>query len=234
MVDPRHLFVDERLLGSCAYCGALPDTRDHVPSKILLDNPLPSNLPVVEACLACNASFSLDEEYLACFLECVLHGSTTPKAVTRHKIKTTLARKRQLAERIQSSCRKGKDGTLVWKPEEDRVRNIVLKLARGHAAFELSLPQIQYPGEMEIVPLSMISDTDRQAFENAGAGELRGWPELGSRAFFRASGAPPYNDGAGPWVVVQPGRYRYSVDQDGDVRVKIVLSEYLACSVTWS
>jgi hypothetical protein len=48
-MDPRHLFVDERLTGTCVYCGGQPDTRDHVPSKAFLDDPLPPDLPVVEA-----------------------------------------------------------------------------------------------------------------------------------------------------------------------------------------
>jgi hypothetical protein len=38
-MNPEHyLFVDERLLGTCAFCGGTPGTRDHVPSKILLDD----------------------------------------------------------------------------------------------------------------------------------------------------------------------------------------------------
>lgn len=37
-MDPRKLFVDERLLEMCAYCGGQPDTRDHVPSRVLLDD----------------------------------------------------------------------------------------------------------------------------------------------------------------------------------------------------
>ena len=74
-MDPRHLFMDERLTGMCVYCGAQPETRDHVPSKVLLDEPYPPELPVVGACEKCNASFSMDEQYLACFL--VLCGVET-------------------------------------------------------------------------------------------------------------------------------------------------------------
>jgi len=43
-------------------------------------------------------------------------------------------------------------------------------------------------------------------------GELAGWPEIGSRAFVRACGAKADEFAqVGEWVVVQPGRYRYSV-----------------------
>lgn len=233
-MDPRKLFVDERLIGSCVYCGAEPDSRDHVPSKILLDDPLPADLPVVEACSTCNGGFSLDEEYLACFLECVIAGSTDPASLARDKVKSILARKVDLAARIQACRRSAKGDRLTWEPEEKRVRDVVLKLARGHAAFELSLPQIEAPDEIQILPLAVMSAIDRGVFENAGSGEVRGWPEVGSRAFIRACAARPYADQGGPWIVVQPDRYRYTVDQDGGVRVEMVLSEYLACTVNWS
>lgn len=39
-MDPRRVFVDERHTGVCAYCGAQPDARDHIPPKVPLDEPL--------------------------------------------------------------------------------------------------------------------------------------------------------------------------------------------------
>lgn len=235
-MDPRKLFVDQRLTnsGSCVYCGAGADSRDHVPSKILLDDPFPSNLPVVEACSTCNVGFSLDEEYVACLLECVLIGSTNPELLSRPKIKRILKKKSDLRNRIQLCCRTDNNGALIWTPENDRVQNVATKLARGHAAFELSIPQLDPPDEVNILPLISMPDTGRSVFENAGAGDIRGWPELGSRAFLRACGADTYADQTGTWTTVQPNRYRYTVDQYGGVKVQIVIAEYLACVVDWS
>lgn len=85
------LGLDKRLLKSCIYCGGSPDTRDHVPSKVFLDKPYPDNLPVVACCLDCNRSFSLDEEYVACFIECVIAGSTSPDAIQRERISRKLS-----------------------------------------------------------------------------------------------------------------------------------------------
>jgi hypothetical protein len=232
-MDPRQLPVDSRLVGQCVFCGGEPGTSDHVPSNILLDDPLPGDLPTVEACALCNGSFSVDEEYLACLLECVLCGTTEAAAVGREKVARALAHNPSLGERVRGSLRKSGDGLLVWMPEEDRVRRIVVKLARGHAAYELSLPQIEEPIGVSALPLIAMHDSDRTTFENAGAGSLRGWPEIGSRAFHRAAGAHPYAAQPGPWINVQEGRYRYSVDQDGGVSVRFVLSEYLACTVEW-
>jgi|ERR1035441_557231 hypothetical protein len=232
-MDPKHLFADERLGCGCVYCGGAPNTRDHVPSKVLLDDPLPANLPVVHACNKCNNAFSADEEYLACFLECVLSGANSPADCRRENIKRKLSEKPLLASRLLSSAQ-NMDGGLVWTPEVDRVRSIALKLARGHAAYELGVPQLDEPETIEFVPLALLSPEPRVDFETAGAGGLRGWPEIGSRAFFRACGAPPFHDQRDPWIIVQPGRYRYSVDQDGGVTVRIAIAEYLACRVVWS
>lgn len=234
-MDPRQLFLDERLTGMCVYCGGRPDTRDHVPSKILLDDPLPSDLPVVGACTTCNRGFSLDEEYLACLLECVLCGTTDPSDLQRKKAKRALSRNSKLAARIDSSRQTDDAGTLIWQPEHDRVRGIVLKLSQGHAAYELS-PQFEGPVGVGFAPLIAMSEDERAAFEH-GAMVFDGpqlWPEIGSRAFFRACGVPPDpHPQAGGWIVVQPGRYRYAVAETGGVMVRLVLSEYLACEVVW-
>jgi len=232
---PWELFLDQRLAGMCAYCGGPPDTRDHVPSRILLDEPLPPGLPVVDACAACNQSFSLDEEYLACFLECVLCGTTVPADLGREKIKRALSKHSSLAARVNNSKRRDEEGTLIWQPENNRVRRIMSKLARGHAAYEL-FPQLEEPAAVEFAPLIAMSEDERAAFERGALvfGGPQLWPEIGSRAFFRACGVPPDPhprlDG---WIVVQPGRYRYAVAETGGVMVKLVLSEYLACEVVW-
>jgi len=233
-MNPQHyLFVDDRALGVCVFCGGVPDTRDHVPSKVFVDDPLPDHLPIVEACEACNQGFSLDEEYLACFLEAVLAGSTDPEKLTRAKIKRALSRNARLVSRLEASVRVDDNGTMIWIPEANRVQNVVRKLARGHAAYELSLPEIDEPAAVTFQPFLTMSEQARQRFENAGSGELRGWPEIGSRAFLRACGADPYSDTVGPWIEVQRGRYRYSVGQDAGVIVRIVIAEYLACEVAW-
>ena len=220
-------------MGCCVYCGGPDETRDHVPSKILLDDPLPDQLPVVEACKTCNHSFSLDEEYVACLIEAILNRSAEPDKVSRIKIRRSSERNPKLVARIQAARTISGDGLVSFQPEMDRVKNVVLKLARGHAAYELSLPVIEEPVHLAILPLQTMSEQDRLYLENAGSGEIRTFPEIGSRAFLRACGADPYSDTVGPWVTVVSGQYRYSVDQDGGIRVRIVIAEYLACETYW-
>jgi hypothetical protein len=232
-MDPRQLYVDQRLIGSCVYCGANPDTRDHVPPRVFLDDPMPANIPVVEACEACNHGFSLDEEYVACLLECVIRGSTDAEALQRDKVKRILTAKPRLAALLRESRRITQDGSILWMPNDDRLRNVVIKLARGHAAFELSIPQIDDPIRVQYLPFACMTPDAFDKFERAGSGETRTWTEVGSRAFVRACGAKPYATENGPWTSVQEGRYRYSVDQHDGVLVRMVIAEYLACEVEW-
>ena len=230
-MDPRQLFVDERLTGSCVFCAAKPDSRDHCPSKVLLDDPLPPNLPVVEACQSCNNCFSADEQYLACAIEAVLCGSVRSEDLRRDKIKRILEANPSLAARIVENRRVDDAGHVVWRVEAERVHNVVVKLARGHIAYELSVPHVDEPDEVMYLPLIAMNADDRVVYESPIVSDLQVWPEIGSRAFLRAANWP--NELLTDWQVVQDGRYRYLVgQQDGDF-VQIVLSEYLACRVVW-
>jgi len=238
-MDPRHLFVDERLKGACVYCGAHPDTVDHVPSKVFLDDPPPPNLPTVDACSDCNQKFSLDEEYLACLVECVLSGTVSPGGLRRKKVKRALARNPRLVGRLNASKKMDGESRLVWEPEMARVRNVILKLAQGHAAYELGLPNLGDPQHTFVLPLLAMSESQRMEFEKQPSDGLQQWPEIGSRAFISASYVCVWPSGdqevflESDWHVIQPGRYRYKVSQTGPTSVRFVLNEYLACLVEW-
>src|SRR5271154_4070364 len=103
-MDQIEEFVDERQKAWCIHCGesiAGPETnRDHVPSKCLLQEPRPENLPVVRVCKACNKGFSLDEEYLAAFLGSVLVGTTDPDLQCNPNAARILRRNPRLRARI--------------------------------------------------------------------------------------------------------------------------------------
>jgi len=232
-MDPGQLFVDNRLVGICAYCGAQPDTRDHVPSKVLLDEPFPPNLPVVDACAECNISFSLDEQYCACFIECVVCGTTDPSRISRLNVKRCLNESPTLRGRIAASQRCSDSGELLWQPEVDRIRRLIIKLARGHAAYEL-YPQLDKPVEVDCFPLLTMTEQERTTFEGIEVGSVRGWPELGTRSFRRILYADSQSRQVNDWIIVQPERYRYAVvEANTGLSVKMVLSEYLACAVAW-
>ncbi len=218
------------MLEVCVYCGGPPETRDHVPSQVFLDKSLQDDPPKVGACKTCNLGFSRHEQYLACFIETVRVGSADPTLHVRPKVRRTLSRSTKLASRIAASSRTTLFNELVWIPEPERVNNVVLKLARGHAAYELGEPQLHAPDWIATFPLLFLSDEELHSFENVPAGAM--WAEVGGRALQRQVLSCPNT--LSEWLVVQPERYRYLVSIQDGVLVRIVISDYLACEVRWS
>lgn len=220
-------YGDERNKGWCVFCGGPMETRDHAPSRVLLDEPFPENLPVVSCCRSCNSSFSLDEEYLACLIECARAGSVEQARAGRSKIARILGRKPALECRLAAVRRETNDGVL-WRPEDERVRNVIVKLARAHVAYEQNEPQLDEPASIAIIPLCAMTNEVRDEFEaspNTGY-----WPEVGSRAMHRMIMRA---EGDYPWIKVQPGRYRYLVATGPGILVRMVIAEYLAAEITW-
>lgn len=219
-------YGDDRNKGWCVFCGGPEETRDHAPSRVFLDDPYPANLPVVPACIACNNSFSLDEEYLACLIECARTGSVDQARASRSKVARMLDRKGALVARLDAARQESAEG-IIWRPEDERVRNVIVKLARGHVAFEQNEPRLDEPISVSIVPLCAMTVEEREEFESSPALGL--WPEVGSRAMHRILvGA----EGEYPWIEVQPQRYR-SMVTTGPFMVRIVIAEYLAAEVVW-
>ncbi len=243
MVDQLKDLADSRLISGCVYCGGREETRDHVPSRVFLDSPLPANLPVVPACADCNSGFSLDEEYLACLIECVVAGSTDPDRVERPLIADMLRKRPSLRARIDAGKRQSGDQT-IFDIEQARVRNIILKLAIGHAAFELSAASLGEPNVLVWWPISLMSPEDHDSYDASHVVGLLG--EIGSRGMQRhfvaqvtleAQAGKETSVGLviNDWVDVQEGRYRYlAVDDENELRIKIVIREYLACEVSWA
>lgn len=226
--------ADDRNKGSCVHCGAADETRDHSPSRVFLDEPFPENLPHSPACRRCNNVISKDEEYLACLLECVLAGEVVPSMFLREKIANCLRRSPALAESIRHA-RTECDGRIHWKFDEDRIRAVIIKLARGHIAYELSEPRIDEPSSLWFGPLCEMSEEERDAFEHGEDDSfLALWPELGSRAMQRVLVTGVGGAIKDEWLHAQAGRYRYQVSWVCQARVKIVIREYLACEVTWN
>lgn len=243
-MDQLRDYADNRLLQGCIYCDAgVEETRDHVPSRVFLDPPFPTNLPVVPACYACNNGFAQDEEYLACLIECVLAGSTDPDRIQRPRVADILRRTPALRSRIDAA-KSVVDGRVFFTAEQTRVENVVRKLARGHAAFELSLPRRREPTSLMWSPLSVMTDEEKNGFEAASVTPLFG--EVGSRGMQRllvtqlklestTGQASTMNLVINDWVDVQGGRYRYHASDDtGGVKIKIVIAEFLACEVSWA
>lgn len=234
------IFSDERLDYSCSYCGEnAPVTRDHVPSRILLDDPFPDNLPLVGCCQKCNSGFSKDEEYFASVIECIIHSTSNPELLSREKIKKVLRHNSKLKQRIELSFFKEDpvlfediERRVYFRIESERFENVLIKLAKGHVKFEHSTPMLEDPQIIWFKYIDELSENERTAFFNIeDSGKIA---EIGSRAFHKVyvdSMTQPYHN---QWETVQEGRYVYFVSNDfGEIAVRIILSDYLACYIAW-
>ncbi len=235
-------FADNRLIDGCIYCGGLADTRDHVPSKCFLERPFPDNLPVVGCCYSCNQGFSKDEQYFVCLIECVLCGSTDPAKIGRLSVARMMQNSPTLRQRIENS-KIEVDGQIAFIPEIERINNVMLKLARGHAAFELSQQCHRTPDHFWCGPLSLLPQEEREMFDSVYFQQAFG--EVGSRNMQRlivtqltgfAENGEQQNIGLviNDWIDVQDYRYRFlAIDDMGQIVIRIVIAEYFACEVAW-
>lgn len=235
-MDQIESFTDARQRSWCIHCtGWLVEAdtnRDHVPTKALLREPYPTNLPVVETCVACNSSFSADEEYVAAFLGAVLSGSTNPQMQPNPKTAAILRGNSKLRREIEA-CKTideslwGERRTL-WTPDNGRINRIILKNARGHVFFEYGEPMLEEPACVWTRPLVSFTKAERVEFENPPPPVS--WPEIGSRMMTRLMSG---QDLDGSWVTVQDDIYRYAITHHDGIRVRTVLSEYLATEAYW-
>ena len=229
-MDPKHLFFDDRLKDGCAYCGTKTSyTRDHVPSKILLDEPYPENIPIVNSCKCCNSSFSEDELYLAALLECISSNSADLNYLKREKIKKAFEHSPLLQRRLSEARILDSEDKTIWNVELPRIENVLRKLVFGHACYEL-YPVYFAEMEMKYAPLHTLSEELQDRFFYNPYSSIDVLPELGTRAFMGVIVAGQNQFYAPEWIIVQEGRYRYAVTEENlSITVKIVLNEYLAC-----
>ena len=206
-------------------------SRDHIPTRALLNPPYPENLMDVGMCQECNSGFSTDEEYFSAFLASVISGSIEPDPLQFPTASRILAHNPRLRSRIDAArhveAYRGKDTVTTWTPELERIERVIVKNARGHLLFELGQAIALPPTHVNIAPIELLSPQHLSQFElPRGAA---GWPEVGSRLMLRLLETGECEEGG--WIEVQNGVYRYAVDELP--RVRIVLREYLAAEVIW-
>ena len=200
-----------------------------MPSKSLVDKEFHVELQVTEICKKCNESFSLDEEYFLAFLSAVLSGSTEPAVQVIKKAGKKFETNPSLAKRISRQEKKyeTQDGRVqsIWVPELERIRNVVLKNARGHFYHECAEPLMQDPLQVYFSPIEFVnSEILERSFSASG------WAEIGSRWNTRLLSENIF-DSAG-FAVVQPDVYKFKIYTE-QARVDTVIRNYLFTSVIW-
>lgn len=242
-MEQLNSYADSRLLNGCIYCYFIVETREHIPSKVFLDRPYPENLPVVGACLVCNNGFSSDEEYVAAFFETVIAKTTEPSKIRRKKIANLLERTPALRARIQNAI-VYYDDRIMFGMEIERINRIIVKLARGHAAFELSQPCRHEPSHVWWEEIDKTPEERRNDFLSDIIVGMVG--EVGSRNSQRimvmevllkepiSGKMKKIGLVVNPWITVQEGRYSYLADDShGCIRIRMLIGGYFACEVTW-
>jgi hypothetical protein len=141
----------------CFYCGKLANSKDHLPSKVLLEKPYPPNLLSIPSCIICNRSFSLDEEYL---LNVLVEISDNPNLRRKKDAGGTVYRARErspgLAKRIMDSFISGENGKIYFRPQAERMKRVIEKIALGLFFYKYGIP----------IPLSRINCTGFYSISN--------------------------------------------------------------------
>ena len=223
-------YADDRLNDCCAYCGDFAETEDHVPSRCFLNEPHPQNMPVVPCCHKCNHDFSLDEEYVACFIDCMKENTVDPNKIQREKTRNSLMHSPRLQERIASQIRDF-GGMTIYDIEKDRFEKIICKLAYGHLAYENDslLWDSTYDISMWLLP--KMSDAQKHSFFEPYTGTIL--PEVCSHGLSHIAlhyGEDGMNSCSSCWITVQKNRYSYCVSPDSN-KVKFIIADFLAAEV---
>ena len=218
----------------CIYCGDIAETREHIPSKVFLDEPYPKNLYTLPACCECNNSFSFDEIYVASVIEMISRASI-PNYKRRTEIDNSLKKQPKLKDKIYSDILYNMEQGLEPRIEINRFHNILFKLARCHAAYELSEYNFdKYKPSIQIFHKNQVS---KDIWDKFNVPEVLGYVnEIGSRSIDTILVIENGYESiiVIDWNVVQEERYRYlATINNGEIIVKIVLNECIATEVKW-
>jgi len=116
----------------CSFCNDDATTKDHTPSRNWLEKPYPDNLFTIPACLKCNRSFSLDEEY---FLNVLVEISTSRNLISKKEEGGNVFKAREyspgLKMKIENSLIKAENGKVYFKSEYNRIKRVIEKNALG-------------------------------------------------------------------------------------------------------
>lgn len=230
----------------CIYCSSIADTREHVPSKVFLNEPLPCDLPTLPACQKCNNGFSADELYTNSYIECLKefkeNNNFEALEIQPHDRKEVCEAKNA----VKRDCKKGIFG------KDERIERILIKLAKGHIVHELF-----ECNNLESFPVASINvscivkcSVDNETWVSLEAIELidnEVLPEVGSRAFRNIYVIDMIHNGADDenrfidhhlfmdWTDIQDGIYRYIALYNGEnIVVKIIIRDYLYAEISFN
>ena len=217
----------------CIYCGKKAETREHIPSKVLLVEPYPENLPTIPACFECNNGFSSDEQYFTYFLE-FLKSNVYTDYKCSDKIVRALDENLSLKQLIVSQV-KNIDGKIEFSFDKNRFDRIVSKLATGHSGYEFDNVDFDSPKTVWYEFSFRLNDDFKRQFLMPQI--MNKVPEISSR--FACDYCIIQNVETGEafllndWIEVQEQRYEYHIyiNDKGGISVRMVILDTLYCQV---
>lgn len=229
----------------CIYCGEEAKTREHCPSKVFLQSPLPTDLPVLPACNDCNNGYSKDERFTFRVIELLYRyyeelGEKNIE-INNGDTKDIIEVKEYVNDFIKQRNR-------IFN---DRMGETFIKLAIGHAAYEIS--KGYYSQDWDGIPLyvtyvikPLLSKEQWEGLEYAELIHNEPLPEIGSRVYRNVYVVQvPLMDINGKsnklleacfmdWTDVQDGNYKYIAFMHGDqIIVKIIIKEFLYAEIVF-
>lgn len=231
-----YTYWDKSKENGCIYCGDKAETREHIPSKVLLLEPYPDNLPTIPACFKCNNSFSADEEYFACYLEMLKSQVYNDFSCSEH-ILDILEKKPQLRQLINSQIT-NIDGKVKLSYDKNRFIHIINKLAICHTGYDFDNVDFDGPVNTWYDFAFNLTHEEKVKFEMPQIMDCL--PEISSR--FSCNFCIAENTQTGEmfllndWMTVQEHRYKYYIshNDNGGIRVKIIVYDYFYCQVDFN
>lgn len=217
----------------CIYCGDIANTREHIPSKTFLNSPYPENLSTIPACYKCNNGYSKDEKYVSCFLDVLkscIYINHNLKDNTIRCLKDDIGLKKLIEEQIDI-----KNDHVYFSIDDNKIKRILVKLAKGHAAFELDY--INFDDVKIDVKYDFIFNLSKEfinSFNNVVT-----YPvihEVGSRAIYLIQDLDSgFAETIALWNIIQNQQYRYQVvNRQSSTIVKIVIFEFLYSEICFN
>lgn len=217
----------------CIYCYKKANTREHIPSKIFLDEPYPKTLALLPSCFKCNNSFSKDEQYVACLIDYIQYIQYELQDVKREKIRKAFNTRPNIKQEMENTIVDSKDKKSKYiKYNHEKIESILLKLSIGHATYSLSRVHLEKPSGIYYKFLPEVTEEEFNNFNAEVICDIA--PEIGSRSFNNIA----LTDDSIPmtlWNIVQENQYRFlAYENKSGLYVRIVIGEFLYSEVIWN
>lgn len=226
------LKYDKKGQFKCIYCYEKADSREHIPSKVFLNEPFETNLAILPSCKSCNNSYSENEQYLACLIDYVQCKMSNLKAVKRSKIQKAFNVRPHIKNQLEESTKYNDNGDIEYiEIDDNKIQKILLKLSIGHATYSLSSIHLGEPSAINYKFFPQLTNDEMYNFNLEPICDVL--PEIGSRGGTYIS---ILNDAIplATWNIIQDNQYRFlAFNNKNSTIVRVVIGEYFYLEVIW-